>query len=287
MGRAQAAVNRLPLDNPASGVLAEWEGSGMSIDSGPWGHRSPEPEGRPPAPPRPRLPRTIAWPVLVLLAAIGALVLALRRVFPEARFTGQDWGNAAYLAGFAVLVAAGLWRSRSIRPTQLLRHAALWLPIIAVLALGYAYREEIADVPQHLAIAFGTGRPVVTAPHELVISQDAEGAFQVVGQVNEQAVRFMIDTGATETVLAPQDASRLGVDLSGLKFDQQSETANGLGYGAPYVAHELDLGPIRLNDFKMEINKAPMSASLLGLSFLNRLDSFEIRGRKLYLKWGG
>jgi aspartyl protease family protein len=36
----------------------------------------------------------------------------------------------------------------------------------------------------------------------------------------------------------------------------------------------------------MEINKAPMSSSLLGLSFLSRLDSYEFRGRNLYLKWG-
>ncbi len=122
--------------------------------------------------------------------------------------------------------------------------------------------------------------------HELVVSQDAEGGFQVVGQVNGQPVRFMIDTGATETVLAPQDARRLGVDLSGLTFDRQSETANGLGLGAPYQARTLEIGPIRLTDFKMEINKAPMSSSLLGLSFLNRLDSFEVKGRKLYLKWG-
>ena len=259
----------------------------MSIDSGPWGHRSPEPEGPPPAPPR-RVPlRTAAWPVLLLLAGVGALVLALRRAFPEARLNGQDWGDAAYLSGFAVLAAAGLWRARSLRPTRLLRHGALWVAIIAILALGYAYREEIARVPQRVAIAFGTGRPVVTAPHELVISQDAEGAFQVVGQVNGQPVRFMVDTGATETVLAPQDAQRLGVDVSGLSFDVPSETANGRGYGAPYVARTLDVGPIRLTGFKMEINKAPMSSSLLGLSFLRRLDSFEVRGGKLYLKWRG
>ncbi len=87
-------------------------------------------------------------------------------------------------------------------------------------------------------------------------------------------------------MLAPQDARRLGVDVSGLRFNRQSETANGLGLGATYVAGTLDVGPIRLNNFTMEINRAPMSSSLLGLSFLNRLDSFEIRGRKLYLKWG-
>ena len=260
----------------------------MSIDSGPWGNRSPEPGPPPAPPPRGRAASAgFAWPLLGLLAGIGILVLALRRSFPEARFSGTDWGDAAYLAGFALLVAAGLWRARSLRPVRLLRHAAIWVAIVAVLALGYAYREEIQGVPQRIAIAFGTGRPVATSPHELVISQDAEGAFQVVGRVNGQPVRFMVDTGASETVLAPQDAQRLGVDVASLSFDEQSETANGKGYGAPYLASSLEVGPIRLTNFKTEINKAPMSNSLLGLSFLKRLDSYEFRGRKLYLKWKG
>ena len=259
----------------------------MTDDGGPWAHmrQGPGQAPRPPADPLARVRN--AWPIVVLILGLGGLMLALTRAFPEARLKGQDWGDAVYYAGFAVLVAAGLWRARRIAPLQLLRHAAIWVGIAGALALGFAYRDEIMGVRQRVAIAFGTGRPVATGAHELVISQDADGGFQVVAQVNGQPVRFMVDTGATDTVLAPQDARRLGVDLSSLKFDTQSETANGLGYGAPYVARELDVGPIRLNGFKVEINKAPMSSSLLGLSFLNRLDSYEFRGRKLYLKWGG
>ena len=276
------------LDKAAAAVVAVLAREQcMSNEGGPWAHMRPAPgQGQPPPAGPPGRGR-IVWPLVALILGLGVLMLALPRVFPEARLKGDDWASAAYIAIFAAMVAAGLVRARRTTPLLVLRHAAIWVAIAAGLALGFAYRDEIMSAPQRVAIAFGTGRPVATGAHELVIGQDAEGGFQAVAQVNGQPVRFMIDTGATETVLAPQDASRLGVDLSGLKFDQQSETANGLGYGAPYVAHELDLGPIRLADFKMEINKAPMSASLLGLSFLNRLDSFEIRGRKLYLKWGG
>ncbi len=258
----------------------------MTNDGGPWGHMriDPEAQAEPPggAPRRGR----IAWPLVVLVLGLAGLMLALWRIFPEARLTGQQWTDGVYLAGFALVVTAGLWRARRVRPLQFVRYGAIWVAIAAGLALGFAYRDEIMGIPQRVAIAFGTGRPVATGAHELVISQDAEGGYQVVGQVNGQPVRFVVDTGATETVLAPQDARRLGVDVSGLRFNRQSETANGLGLGATYVAGTLDVGPIRLNNFTMEINRAPMSSSLLGLSFLNRLDSFEIRGRKLYLKWG-
>jgi aspartyl protease family protein len=259
----------------------------MSIEGGPWGHRSPEPE--PPASPAARqlarTPRPISWTLVLLIAGVGGLILALARGFPEARLDTQDWGDVAFYAGWAVLVAAGIWRMRRLKFVFVLRSVAIWIAVAAGLALGYAYKDEIAAVPQRFAVAFETGRPVVVGDHELVISQDEFGAYQVVAQVNGQPVRFMVDTGATDTVLAPQDAKRLGVDMDSLKFDRQSETANGKGYGAAFVARDFELGPIRIADFKMEINKAPMSSSLLGLSFLNRMASSEIRGRKLYLKW--
>lgn len=255
----------------------------MSTEGGPWGRATPEPER--PAPPTASARAQIAWPVVLLVAGIGGLLLALTKAFPEARLDGQDWGSAVYLTGFALVVATGLWRMRQTRPVKLLRHGALWIALAAGIALGFAYRDEIMGVPQRLSVAFGTGRPVAVGAHELVVSQDAEGAFLIIGKVNGQPVRFMVDTGASETVLAPEDARRLGVDLSGLKFDLPSETANGRGFGARYTASQLEVGPIRLNDFRMEINQAPMSSSLLGLTFLNRLASFEVRDRKLYLKW--
>jgi aspartyl protease family protein len=246
----------------------------------------PEPD-RPQQRPPPTARGRIAWPLVVLVLGLAGLMLALSRAFPEVRLNGQDWGNGLYLVGFALVVAAGLSRMGRTSPTRILQHAAIWVAIAAGIALGFAYRDEIVSVPQRVAIAFGTGRPVAVGAHELVISEDDRGAFETVAQVNGQPVRFMIDTGATDTVLAPQDARRLGVDLASLKFDRQAETANGQGHGAAYVARSFAVGPIQFDDFPMEINQAPMSNSLLGLSFLSRLDSFEIRGRKLYLKWGG
>ncbi len=260
----------------------------MSNDGGPWAHMrsDPEPAGKPPLPgPRPR--GRIAWPLVATVLALAVLIFALWKAFPEARLKGQDWGDSVYFAGFALLLAGGIWRAGVTRPVQMLRYAAIWTAIVAGLVLGYSYRDEIMAIPQRVAIAFHTGHPIAVGAHELVISQDDEGGFQVVGKVNGQSVRFMVDTGASETVLAPEDARRLGIDLSSLKFDRQSETANGLGYGAAYVVDSLEIGPIRETNFKVEINRAPMSSSLLGLSFLSRLDSTEVRGRKLYLKWGG
>lgn len=199
--------------------------------------------------------------------------------------TRDAWADVAYRVGVVILISAVIFRAGRGALSQSLRHAAIWVAIVAVLALGFAYREELAGVPQHLRLAFSAGDPVTTGDHELVIPQDDQGAFVVVGKINGQRVRFMVDTGASDTVLSPDDARRLGVAVDRLRYDDIAETANGIGHGAPYVAQSLEVGPIALEKFPMTINQAPMSSSLLGLSFLNHLESFEIRGRKLILKW--
>jgi aspartyl protease family protein len=125
---------------------------------------------------------------------------------------------------------------------------------------------------------------VAAGPHELVVTQDDEGGFFVIGRVNGEPVRFLVDTGSSETVLSPADAHRLGLDTAGLQFDRMAETANGIGYGAPITAGSVAVGSIEVTGLPMVINKAPMTSSLLGMTFLGRLESFQVRGHKLYLK---
>ena len=101
--------------------------------------------------------------------------------------------------------------------------------------------------------------------------------------VDGTALRFLVDTGATDVVLSPADAQRLGFDLSSLSFTQLYNTANGTVRGAPVRLRNVSLGPIQLRDVRASINEAPMRSSLLGMSFLGRLSSFEIRGDSLTL----
>ncbi|MBS0333184.1 MAG: TIGR02281 family clan AA aspartic protease [Proteobacteria bacterium] len=246
---------------------------------GPWDIDEPTPAPKPPRPPG----RVGLW--LLLALGLAALVAALFRAFPEAVQKPDDWANLAWSLLLIALVGTGLFRLQRGGLAQHLRSVAIWLAVVGVLALGYAYRDLVQEAPQRLRLAFGAGYPIQTATHEVVVPQDERGAFVLNAQVNGQPVRFIVDTGATDTVLSPAAAERLGVDLKRLDFGQSAETANGMGYGAAYTAQRLAVGPIVFNDFPMVINQAPMSSSLLGLSFLNRLDSFEIRDRKLILKW--
>ncbi len=251
------------------------------MSGSPW---EPRPPPEPPPPPPPDRGRLWLW--LALMAALAVLVFALSRAFPWAVRTGESRADLAYNLGFLALVAASLFlggRAGLVR--QHLRHAAIWAAIFAVAILAAAYREELTGLPKRLSLAFGSHEPVVTAERELVIPQADNGAFMVIATVNGRRIRFLVDTGASDTVLSPADARSLGVDPAGLDYRYEAETANGVGRSALFVADRLEVGPIRLDGFPMAVNQAPLTHSLLGMSFLRRLDSFEVRDERLILRW--
>ena len=89
--------------------------------------------------------------------------------------------------------------------------------------------------------------------------------------MNGGRVTFMVDTGATDVVLAPDDAQRIGIDPATLVFDQFAQTANGTVSGAAIRLDNLVIGSIEMNRLPATVNGADMSESLLGMEFLGRL----------------
>jgi aspartyl protease family protein len=95
---------------------------------------------------------------------------------------------------------------------------------------------------------------------------------------------MLVDTGATAVVLSREDAARAGFDFSQLRFTAHVGTANGIGLAAPVRLREIRVRSIVVRDVAAMVNKAPMSGSLLGLSFRNRLSSYGVQGNILTLK---
>lgn len=249
----------------------------MTNDGGPWGREEPE------APPAPRRPpwRFIIW--LAVLAAIAGAIWLLTQAFPGRLQTLDDQGAVLRTATILVILSLGVFRVGKVRWGRTAGFVAIWAAVIAVLVVGLTYRDELMDVGQRVKSEFASSYPVASGARQVVVTASEGGGFLIMGQVNGQPVRFLVDTGSSDTVLSPDDARRLGVNLASLQFDHLAETANGTGYGARYTAPTLQVGPIRIDDMPMVVNQAPMSASLLGMSFLNRLESFQVRGRRLYL----
>jgi aspartyl protease family protein len=196
--------------------------------------------------------------------------------------------NDAYLVqmlGFLALASSSLLFIRNVNVKQTARNILMWLGVGIVLVLGFSYQEELKTAVLRIRSDLIPAYPVEKNAHEIVISESDGGSFRVYGKINETTVKFLIDTGASDIVLSPADARRLGFDFSTLKFDHPYESANGIGQGATAVVEKLSVGNIELANVPVSINGAEMSSSLLGMAFLKRLKSFNVSGRTLILRY--
>jgi len=250
----------------------------MSDHDGPWG----EPRPHPPRADRPI--RVILW--LLLLAAAAAGIWMLGRALPG-QLSGADLAYVWLDFGLLALVSSGVVFAPRRRLGQLARYALIWTGVATAMVLGYTFRDELAWVGLKVRSELIPAYAVAAAPHTLVLNQSDDGNFYVIGAVNGSPVRFLVDTGASDIVLSPADAERLGIDVASLKFDHPYQTANGTGFGATLSVDRLAVGPIWLTQVPISINQADMETSLLGMTFFKNLDSFEIRGGRLFLRWRG
>jgi aspartyl protease family protein len=124
-----------------------------------------------------------------------------------------------------------------------------------------------------------------SAPNRLVYRADRSGHFLIEAAVNGAPVRFLVDTGATLVALTPEDARAAGISSGSLRFSESVSTANGIARVAPTVLRDIRLEQFSLDDVRAVVMEQPMGISLLGMSFLSRLDGYTIRDGQLTLEW--
>ena len=237
----------------------------------------------------PRRPRPWLWLALGALGVFGAVFFLAER-FPHA-LAGED-SQIDLVRALAIL--ALLAASLAVRPVRALfaaRAALSWLALAAALVAGYAYRDRLAEFAAPVLGALVPQKPRALGDGAIEIRRSAGGHFHIEAEIRSRPdavparVRFLIDTGASDIVLAPEDARRAGFDLTALAYTRAYATANGRVMGAPVRLAALEIAGTRLDDVAASVNGAAMDQSLLGMAFLGRLAGFEITGDVLVLRW--
>lgn len=223
-----------------------------------------------------------AW-LWLAVAAVGliALLLALNGRFPGALDEQDSLPRLFYLLSLLVVGGGGMVLAVRRQPLAQLRNAAIWVAIGLVLIIGYSFKDELGP---RLLGELMPQRGTANAEGSVSFRAGADGHFHVEARINGTRLRLLVDTGASQVVLSPADARRLGFDLAALDFRHMSETANGPVSGAPVTLREIAVGDVRLADVAASVNGAEMSESLLGMSFLSRLSGFEVSGDRLTLR---
>lgn len=229
-------------------------------------------------------------------AALLFIVLALAAIGYVA-FTGSETLRGGdmtlviqVLIGLTAvaIVGGGLFgRGRREFARSLLSLAA-WLAIALVLVAGYAYRFEAADVFNRVTGSVVPGFTVTGRGGEVTISRSSSGGFIVRGLANDMPTRFIFDTGASTVVLKADDAERLGIRVRESDFTVGVSTANGRTRAAPVMLDELTIGGITERRVPALVARpGALGENLLGMTFLERLASYEVRGDRLIMRGRG
>ena len=181
-----------------------------------------------------------------------------------------------YLSVLGIIVLVSVFSLYRHRLGQSLQHMAIWALIVVAVVLAYGFKDELVAI-----VRVGEGR--VADDQTITFRRAADGHFYARLSVNGEDLSFLIDTGATELVLSREAAAAVGFNVDRLAFTQQARTANGLVSGAPVVLDSVTLGPITDRNVRAVINGGELDTPLLGMSYLNRFQSFQIQGDRMIL----
>jgi len=224
------------------------------------------------------------WVFLALLLTAGISLWFLNDYFPGSLSSEGDQMSFVHGVTLLALISSGLLATRRVNFGETVRSISIWIGVAAALVLGYSFQDEIKTAGTRVLSELLPARPVVSPEGVVTLIKGNDGHFHASGLANGTPVRFLVDTGATGISLSPDDARRIGVDLETLEYTLVFETANGKGRGARWRLDSLSIGPIEFRDVAVSINKEDVNSSLLGMSFLGRLSSFEVSGREMTLR---
>jgi aspartyl protease family protein len=123
------------------------------------------------------------------------------------------------------------------------------------------------------------------ATRAVQISRGQGGEFALQAKINGVAAPMVIDTGATSVVLTYETAKAAGLPLELLEYDVDLETAGGHTRAARLTLDRLAIGKLVERSVPaLVVPHGQMKTNLLGMSFLDRLESWEVRADSLMLR---
>lgn len=223
----------------------------------------------------------LLW-LIILLAALGAAFFAFQ-ANPQLASSLMNVETGAVVVALALVFYVAILLTANRGPLlRTIRHLAIWGGLILALVVGYSYRTEVGAVADRVVgnlMPPGAGYTVETfIPGERAvrIRKRRDGHFAATATVNGTAMTLMVDTGASTVVLKPADAAKAGIDVNTLRYTAAVRTANGTTYAAPVRLNAVSIGPIEIRDVEALVAKpGNLNESLLGMSFLRRLRSFD------------
>lgn len=231
-----------------------------------------------------------AWIALGLLIAAGALLVLSHDAGTIAGFETGDFAGIMVALALLVFLGGSMLSGYRGRFTGAVRDAVFWGALCLALIAGYSYRDQVMPIVYRIGgeLLPGMPVPVDTGNPETAgvrISKQTDGHFLARTTTNGAKIDMIVDTGASTVVLKPSDAERAGIKLDGLNYAVPIRTANGTALAARIRLKNVSIGPVGIDNVEALVTRpGALHESLLGMSFLSRLRSYEFSGDYLTLR---
>jgi aspartyl protease family protein len=226
---------------------------------------------------------------LIWIFVAGSLVaFALLATFLDDRawryLASNDFASLATRGIFLVVVAAGLLVMFRENFSNAIKALVFWPAVAVLIVSGYTYRFELKTIVDRIAAEIVPGR-AYTQGRVVEIARGNGGDFSIRTEVNGARVPMILDTGASAVVLTHDAAKAAGLPIEVLSYTVNVDTANGRTRAASVTLDRIGVGGVVERSVPALIAQpGQLKTSLLGMSFLNRLESWEVRGDRLVMR---
>jgi aspartyl protease family protein len=226
----------------------------------------------------------LMWVLLIGLFIAVLVLIAQHGQGTVGPLSSGDFGSLAYQLALLIFLAAAVLTLFRERFAQAVISAVLWVVVGLLLVIGYSYRYELSDVGDRVLAELVPGH-VVSHGRTVEVARTGAGDFAIAADVNGARVHMVLDTGASSVVLTQDDAKAAGLPIALLDYTVSIDTANGRTRAAPVTLDRIAVGGLQERSIDaLVVQPGQLQTSLLGMSFLNRLQSWQVVGDRLVLK---
>jgi aspartyl protease family protein len=158
----------------------------------------------------------------------------------------------------------------------------LMLAATAGAVVAYKDPEQVARASDSVSDLLR--RRALSSGRAVQIARGQSGEFALKAKINGVAAPMVIDTGATWVVLTYETAKAAGLPLELLEYNVDVETAGGHTKAARLTLDRVSVGKLVERSVPaLVVPHGQMKTNLLGMSFLDRLESWEVRADRLMM----
>lgn len=228
--------------------------------------------------------RRLTWLLIIGVAISLAALIASNDRDAIANLLRHDIGSLVLKVALLIFVGGLVMVVFRERLSKALEALLFWAVVGLLLVVGYTYRFELRDVADRVIAELMPGH-VASHGQNAEVVRGQGGEFSMAAHINGVKIPMVLDTGASSVVLTQEAASAAGLPTEMLTYTVNVDTANGRTQAAPVTLDRLAVGDLTERAVPALVaQKGQLKSNLLGMTFLNRLQSWEVRGDKLRMR---